>query len=70
MHGNGLSSKTPGNNEPALAGDTPMFLWIIWGLFRGDQYVSWAYLVKFYLTLKLHLSMVYIIFVSTFLSYS
>ena len=40
MHGNGLSSKTPGNNEPALAGDTPMFLWIIWGLFRGDQYVS------------------------------
>ena len=36
MHDNGLSSKTPGNYEPALTNDTHMFLmdnmrFILWG---------------------------------------
>ena len=73
-------SKTRGNNEPALAGDTPMFFWLKWGLFlgdqyiwgwsSGDQYISKGYSVKFYLSFKVHVSVVYITFVSTLLSYT
>ena len=41
------NTRTDGDYEPALTGDTPILAWIIWSLAPGDQYASMSYKVPY-----------------------